>query len=157
MAQRLHIGDHSGWKLPILGIAMKFVWSYHRSPPPIFCHHHIFALVEELGGGGCHDFEENREEASPNWQALTEEQEKRRKLFEAVGSIYYLFDDFVETRSNIMKKSVVVLMNLIVMWWVPNFSVCVLFWSLFKRCVEYLTIIRRGRVGYEMIDSQLVA
>ena len=30
---------------------------------------------------------------------LRGDQEKRRKLFEAVGSIYYLFDDLVQTRT----------------------------------------------------------
>ena len=34
---------------------------------------------------------------SPNWQALSgDQEEKRRKLFDAVGSVYYIIDDLVQ-------------------------------------------------------------
>ena len=48
-------------------------------------------IICRLGGGG--DFGGR---ISPNWQALSGDQEKkRRKLFDAVGSVYYIIDDLI--------------------------------------------------------------
>ena len=47
-------------------------------------------IICRLGGG---DFGGR---ISPNWQALSGDQEKkRRKLFDAVGSVYYIIDDLI--------------------------------------------------------------
>lgn len=55
--------------------------------------HHLVSkgpvIICRLGGG--EDFGGRN---SPNWQALSGDQEKkRRKLFDAVGSVYYVIDD----------------------------------------------------------------
>ena len=49
-------------------------------------------IICRRGGGG--DFGGRN---SPNWQALSgDQEEKRRKLFDAVGSVYYIIDDLVQ-------------------------------------------------------------
>ena len=66
--------------------------------PVIICH---LGGRRICGGGGI----------SPNWQALSGDQErKRRKLFDEVGSIYYLIDDLVQNYYNEIVSVVVVLM-----------------------------------------------